>query len=70
MTIEKEKTFDSLKDELFASISHQINWLQSIKEELIADTYTAEKARLDAEAAMWSEGFDWLSVLTEMGAEE
>jgi len=65
-----ENKFAELTSELVESIDHQINWLHSIKLDISAGTYNAEQARLDYENATNSEGFNWLSLLQDMGDTE
>ena len=65
-----ENGFTELTNELVKSIDHQMNWLRSIKMEITAGTYSAEKARNDYENATNNEGFNWLSLLQDMGDTE
>ena len=65
-----ENGFTELTNELVKSIDHQISWLRSIKIDIVAGTYSAEKARDDYESATNSEGFNWLSLLQDMGDTE
>ena len=65
-----ENGFTELTKELVESIDHQMNWLHSIKMEITAGTYSAEQARTDHENATNSEGFNWLSLLQDIGDTE
>jgi hypothetical protein len=65
-----ENGFTELTKELVESIDHQMNWLHSIKMEITAGTYNAEQARNDYENATNNEGFNWLSLLQDMGDTE
>jgi hypothetical protein len=60
------RTLEEIKDELFQSLGRQIIWLRSIQDDLVAETYTPADARLDLDA-LGTEGFDWMSLLGEMG---
>lgn len=58
--------FEEVKKDLNASIAHQVFWLTSIQKELADGTYTQSKASSDTDAALYAEGFNWLSILEEM----
>lgn len=60
------RDFEEVKKDLNASIAHQVFWLASIQKELADGTYTQSKASSDTDAALYTEGFNWLSILTEM----
>lgn len=59
------RTLEDVKDELFQSLGRQIEWLRSIQNDLIDDTYEQADAQLDLDA-LGSEGFDWMSRLEEI----
>lgn len=59
------RTLEDVKDELFQSIGRQIEWLRSIQNDLIDDTYTQAAAAVDLEE-IGTQGFDWMSLLGEM----
>jgi hypothetical protein len=61
----KQKT-----DELLASIQHQVDWLNEVKKQIIAGTYSTAQALSDYEDAIFNEGFDWLSLLVEIAEME
>ena len=65
-----ENGFTELTKELVESIDHQMNWLRSIKMEITTGTYNAEQARKDYDNATNSEGFNWLSLLQDIGDTE
>lgn len=65
-----ENGFAELTKELVESINHQISWLHSIRMEIVNGRYSAEQARNDYENATNSEGFNWLSLLQDMGDTE
>lgn len=59
------RTLEQVKDELFQSLGRQIEWLRSIQNDLIDDTYTQAAAAVDLEE-IGTQGFDWMSLLGEM----
>lgn len=58
--------FEEVKKDLNESITQQVNWLTSIQKELADGTYTPSQASSDVAAALYVEGFNWLSILEEM----
>ncbi len=63
---ETKNDFMELQSQLLESIEHQIHWLNGIRNDIKAGTYTREQAGLDYENAINTEGFDWLSTLMEL----
>ena len=59
------RTIEDVKDELFQSIGRQIEWLRSIQNDLIDNTYDQADAQMDLEE-IGTQGFDWMSRLEEM----
>lgn len=60
------RTIEEAKEELKESIGRQIEWLRSIQNDLINNTYTSEAARSDLDD-IGTQGFDWMSLLGEIG---
>lgn len=60
------RTIEEVKTELAESLGRQIEWLRSIQSDLVSGTYTAEAARSDLDD-IGTQGFDWMSLLGEMG---
>ena len=60
------RTIEEVKEELTESLGRQIEWLRSLQNDLISGTYTCEAARSDLDD-IGTQGFDWLSLLGEMG---
>lgn len=59
------RTIEDVKDELFLSLGRQIEWLRSIQNDLIDNTYTQAAAAVDLDD-IGTQGFDWMSLLGEM----
>jgi hypothetical protein len=59
------RTIEEVKDDLFQSIGRQIEWLRSIQNDLIDNTYDQADAQMDLEE-VGTKGFDWMSLLGEM----
>jgi hypothetical protein len=59
------RTIEEVKDDLFQSIGRQIEWLRSIQNDLIDNTYDQADAAMDLEE-IGTQGFDWMSLLGEM----
>ena len=60
------RTFEEVKEEQKESLGRQIEWLRSIQNDLINGTYTPEAARSDLDD-IGTQGFDWMSLLGEVG---
>lgn len=60
------RTIEDVKEELTESLGRQIEWLRSIQNDLISGVYTSEAARSDLDD-IGTQGFDWMSLLGEMG---
>ena len=60
------RTIEVIKIELFDSLGRQIEWLRSIQNDLIKNAYTPEAARKDLDD-IGTQGFDWMSLLGEIG---
>jgi hypothetical protein len=65
-----DSEFKAKTDELLASIQHQVDWLNEVKNEINAGTYTSSKAWQDHNDAMFNEGFDWMSLLMDIAEME
>jgi hypothetical protein len=61
-----EPSESELLDDLFASLTSAIKYYSAIQDEIIAGTYTPQKAYEDSENLMCNEGINILSVLGEL----
>ena len=61
-----EPTESQLLDDLFASITSAMRYYSAIRDEIITDTYTPQKAYEDYENLTCNEGNNIVSVLAEL----
>ena len=61
-----EPTESQLLDDLFASITTAMRYYSAIRDEIITDTYTPQKAYEDYENLTCNEGNNIVSVLAEL----
>ena len=61
-----EQTESQLLDDLFASITSAMRYYSAIRDEIIAGTYTPQKAYEDYENLTCNEGNNIMSVLSEL----
>jgi hypothetical protein len=61
-----ETSESELLTDLQASLVSAIRYYSAIRDEIIAGTYTPQKAYEDYDNLMWNEGNNIMSVLTEL----
>jgi hypothetical protein len=61
-----EPTESQLLDDLFTSITNAMKYYSAIRDEIVANTYTPQKAYEDYENLTCNEGNNIMSVLSEL----